>query len=75
MDPTNVLITIDVMVGMVSVLGLVILGIILSRDLKSINQGLTEISHIQRALFLMLRRQYGDIERDLQEIHDLLKAQ
>jgi hypothetical protein len=35
---------------------------------------LREISHIQRALFLMLRRQYGDIERDLQEIHDLVKA-
>lgn len=72
MDPTHVLITIDILAGVLGV-------IILSRDLRSINQGmtqgLTEISHIQRAIFLMLRRQYGDIERDLQEIRDLLRAQ
>jgi len=65
MDPTHVLITINVLVG---VLGFLMLGIILSRDLR-------EISHIQRALFLMLRRQYSDIERELQEIRDLVKAQ
>ena len=64
MDPTHVLITINILVG---VLGFLILGIILSRDLR-------EISHIQRALFLMLRRQYTDIERELQEIRDLVKA-
>jgi hypothetical protein len=71
MDPTHILITIDIAVG---VLGFVILGIILSRDLRTISRSMEEISHIQRALFLMLRRQYGDIERDLQEIRDLLKA-
>ncbi len=65
MDPTHVLITINILVG---VLGFLILGIILSRDLR-------EISHIQRALFLMLRRQYTDIERELQDIRDLVKAQ
>ena len=65
MDPTHVLITINILAG---VLGFLVLGIILSRDLR-------EISHIQRALFLMLRRQYTDIERELQEIRDLVKAQ
>lgn len=64
MDSANILITINILAG---VLGFLILGVILSRDLR-------EISHIQRALFLMLRRQYGDIERDLQELSDLVKA-
>ena len=64
MDPTHVLITINILAG---VLGFLVLGIILSRDLR-------EISHIQRALFLMLRRQYTDIEQELQEIRDLVKA-
>jgi hypothetical protein len=60
MDPTHVLISLNILA--------VILGVLLlSRDLR-------EISNIQRALFLMLRRQYGDIERELNEIHDLLKA-
>lgn len=64
MDSANILITINILVG---VLGFLILGVILSRDLR-------EISHIQRVLFLMLRRQYGDIERELQELSDLVKA-
>ena len=64
MDSVNILITINILAG---VLGFLILGVILSRDLR-------EISHIQRALFLMLRRQYGDIERELQELSDLVKA-
>ena len=65
MDPTHVLITINILAG---VLGFLVLGIILSRDLR-------EISHTQRALFLMLRRQYTDIERELQEIRDSVKVQ
>ncbi|MBI3301263.1 MAG: hypothetical protein HYZ72_04195 [Deltaproteobacteria bacterium] len=64
MDSANILITINILAG---VLGFLILGVILSRDLR-------EISHIQRALFLMLRRQYGDMERELQELSDLVKA-
>jgi hypothetical protein len=65
MDPTHALIAtliaIDILAGIIGVL-------FLSRDLR-------EISHIQRALFLMLRRQYGDIDQELKEIHELLKAQ
>ncbi len=64
MDSASILITINILAG---VLGFLILGVILSRDLR-------EISHIQRALFLMLHRQYGDIERELQELSDLVKA-
>jgi hypothetical protein len=64
MDSANILITSNILAG---VLGLLILGVILSRDLR-------ESSHIQRALFLMLRRQYGDIERELQELGDLVKV-
>lgn len=60
MDPTHVLITINILVAVAGVL-------ILSRDLR-------EISNIRRAIFLMIRRQYGDIERDLQEVRDLVKA-
>jgi len=52
----------------VSVTGFLLLGIFLGRDIR-------EISHIQRALFLMLRRQYGDIDKDLKEILSILREQ
>lgn len=34
-----------------------------------------DVSAIQRAIFLQLRRQYQDIDRDLKELRDLLQEQ
>jgi hypothetical protein len=33
------------------------------------------IADIQRAIFLQLRRQYQDIDEDLQEVRDLLRKE
>jgi hypothetical protein len=41
----------------------------LSEEIKA---GIREIAEIQREVAFMIRRQYGDIDRDLQEIKDLL---
>ena len=38
-------------------------------------EGMREISQITREVAFMIRRQYGDIDRDLQEIKDLLEGQ
>jgi Na+-transporting methylmalonyl-CoA/oxaloacetate decarboxylase gamma subunit len=38
-------------------------------------EGIREIAQIQREVAFMIRRQYGDIDRDLQEIQELLGGQ
>jgi len=44
----------------------------LSHEIRDGMQGLAEI---QREVAFMIRRQYGDIDRDLQEIKELLGGQ
>jgi len=44
-----------------------------TRELSdSIREGIREIAQIQREVAFMIRRQYGDIDRDLQEIKEML---
>jgi hypothetical protein len=38
-------------------------------------EGMREIAQITREVAFMIRRQYGDIDRDLQEIKELLGGQ
>ena len=65
-------------------IGLVILGLLLTfagiwaiiwqlqRNARESREGMREISQITREVAFMIRRQYGDIDRDLQEIKELL---
>ena len=75
----GLLITLDI--------GLAILGLLLTfagiwaiiwqlqRNARESREGMREISQITREVAFMIRRQYGDIDRDLQEIKDLLEGQ
>ena len=68
-------------------IGLAILGLLLTcagiwaiiwqlqRNTRESREGMREISQITREVAFMIRRQYGDIDRDLQEIKDLLEGQ
>jgi len=47
----------------------------LQRNARESREGMREISQITREVTFMIRRQYGDIDRDLQEIKDLLEGQ
>jgi len=42
------------------------------RATREISQEVREVAQIQREVAFMIRRQYGDIDRDLQEIKELL---
>jgi hypothetical protein len=42
---------------------------------QAMREGTREIATIQREVAFMIRRQYGDIDRDLQEIKELLGGQ
>jgi hypothetical protein len=43
-----------------------------TREHDDTRQTVREVAEIQREVAFMIRRQYGDIDRDLQEIKDLL---
>ncbi len=42
---------------------------------QEIGNGMRGLTEIQREVAFMIRRQYGDIDRDLQEIKELLGGQ
>ena len=75
----GLLITLDI--------GLALLGLLLTfagisaiiwqlqRNARESREGMREITQITREVAFMIRRQYGDIDRDLQEIKDLLGGQ
>ena len=75
-DDLGLLITLDI--------GLAILGLLLTfagvwailwqaqRTTRETREGMREIAQITREVAFMIRRQYADIDRDLQEIKDLL---
>ena len=42
---------------------------------QEISDGMRGLAEIQREVAFMIRRQYGDIDRDLQEIKELLGGQ
>jgi len=55
----------------IMIIGLAVLGVAEAYIIRTSN----DISAIQRAIFLQLRRQYQDIDRDLKELRDLLQEQ
>jgi len=75
----GLLITLDI--------GLAILGLLLTfagiwaiirqsiNATRETREGMREIAQITREVAFMIRRQYGDIDRDLQEIKELLGGQ
>ena len=61
-------------------IGLVLIGLLVTvfgiwMIMRQSTQSTREISQIQREVAFMIRRQYGDIDRDLQEIKELLGGQ
>ena len=75
----GLLITLDI--------GLALLGLLLTfagiwaiiwqlqRNARESREGMREITQITREVAFMIRRQYGDIDRDLQEIKEMLGGQ
>jgi hypothetical protein len=47
----------------------------LARIAREISQNTKDISAIQRAIFLQLRKQYQDIDNDLRELANLVKSE
>ena len=61
-------------------IGLTFVGILLCfacawAIIRQSTRSTTEIAQITREVAFMIRRQYGDIDRDLQEIKELLGGQ
>ena len=46
----------------------------ISQQTREITQQTREITQMQREVAFMIRRQYGDIDQDLQEIKELLEG-
>lgn len=59
----------------VAIVGLVILVRQAARNARDLSHDVREITQMHREVAFMIRRQYGDIDRDLQEIKDLLGGQ
>ena len=59
----------------VSVVGLVILVRQAANNARDLSQDVREIAQMHREVAFMIRRQYGDIDQDLQEIKELLGGQ
>jgi hypothetical protein len=47
----------------------------MGRNTSEITHEVREVAEISRTVAFMVRRQYGDIDRDLQEIKELLGGQ
>ena len=68
----GLLITLDI--------GLALIGLLISvigvwAIMRELRQSTREITTMTREVAFMIRRQYGDIDRDLQEIKELLGGQ
>jgi len=59
----------------VAIVGLVILARQANANTSEIMEQTREIAQMHREVAFMIRRQYGDIDRDLQEIKELLGGQ
>jgi len=64
----GILITVDILLALI---GLVFSGTIYWRISFHLSEATKEIASMQREVAFMIRRQYGDIDRDLQEIKEL----
>ncbi len=75
----GILITLNIALTLIG-LSIAIIGVwAIMRELKQSTResrgGMREITQITREVAFMIRRQYGDIDRDLQEIKELLGGQ
>ncbi len=68
----GLLITLNIGLTLIGLLAAIIFTWFIVRYLTHATQ---EITTIQRDVAFMIRRQYGDIDRDLQEIKELLGGQ
>jgi len=68
----GILITLDICLALI---GLIFSGMIYWRISYHLSEATKEITSMQREVAFMIRRQYGDIDRDLQEIKELLGGQ
>jgi hypothetical protein len=69
----NIGLTIIGMLGAAA--GLITMSIMLGRQLREMHATGERIAGMTREVAFMIRRQYGDIDRDLQEIKELLGGQ
>ena len=65
----GILITLDIFLALI---GLIFSGMIYWRSSYHLSEATQEIPSMQREGAFMIRRQYGDIDQDLQEIKELL---
>jgi len=75
----GLLITLNISLTIVGILaaaiGLITMGLMLGRQLREIHATGERIAGMTREVAFMIRRQYADIDRDLQEIKELLGGQ
>ena len=68
----GILIALDICLALI---GLIFSGMIYWRISYHLSEATKEITSMQREVAFMIRRQYGDIDRDLQEIKEMLGGQ
>ena len=75
----GILITLNIGLTIMGILGgaagLIIMSMMLGRQLREIHATGERTASMTREVAFMIRRQYADIDRDLQEIKDLLGGQ
>jgi len=75
----GILITLNIFLTIMGILGgaagLIIMSMMFGRQLREIHATGERITTMTREVAFMIRRQYGDIDRDLQEIKELLGGQ
>jgi hypothetical protein len=70
----GLLITLDIAIALMSLCGIMGCLIYMSRQLGEARASTERIASIAERIDARLRRQYADIDRDLQEIKDLLRG-
>jgi hypothetical protein len=71
----GLLITIDICLALMGLLGMMAGFWFMSRDMRAITASSERVAGIAERLDARLRRQYADIDRELQDIQELLGGQ
>ena len=69
----GILITIDICLALMGLLGMMAGFWFMSRDMRAITASSERVAGIAERLDARLRRQYADIDRELQDIRDALQ--
>ena len=69
----GILITIDISLALIGLLGMMAGFWFMSRDMRAITASSERVAGIAERLDARLRRQYADIDRELQDIRDALQ--